>query len=395
MKKAKALPLEGIRIVEIATAWVGPGSVGILSSMGAEVIKIENPAHPDFWRRCQPFAERVPGINRSGAFALLNRGKKDCELDLKSPEGAAQAKEIVKISDMVITNFAPRVMGNFGLGYADLCRVKPDIIMVSASGYGIDGPDRDRVAFGPVLEAYSGISCLIGHPGSPQLCGTSITDHIGAINVVFAALAALHHRRLTGEGQFIDLAETESALTCMGDAVMEYTMTGRIPEPCGNHDEAMFPHNCYRCRGDDKWLAIAIANDDEWRSLCRVMGKPELATDERFADGFRRWQNQKALDKLITAWASQQDDIKIVHQLQKAGVTASPIYSAADQYQDAHLKARRYFVEHEHPEVGKRVLPGVIVRLSETPGKIEGYDPLLGEHNEWVQNVLLGNKGIG
>ena len=393
MKKPKALPLEGIRIVEITTAWVGPGSGGILAGMGAEVIKIENPARPDFWRRCPPFADGKPGNNRSGAFALLNRGKKDCVLDLKSPAGADAVKRLVKISDMVITNFAPRVMGNFGLSYADLRKVKPDIIMVSASGYGVNGPDRDRVAFGPVLEAYSGLSCLIGEPGSPaQLCGTSITDHIGCTNAAFAALAALHHRNRTGEGQFVDLSESETALVCMGDAVMEYTMNHRVPQPHGNHDEVMAPHNCYRCKGEDRWLAIAIASDEEWQSLCRVIAKPGLSTDERFQDGFLRWKNQDELDKIIAAWAKEQDSMAVAPQLQQAGVAAAPVTSSEDLYNDPHLRAREYFVEHEHPEVGKRELPGVIARLSATPGKIGGYDPLLGEHTDWVLNELLGEK---
>ena len=393
MEKARKMPLEGIRVVEIATAWVGPGCCGILASMGAEVIKIENPAMPDFWRRVPPFADGTHGVNRSGAFALLNRGKKDILLDLKTPEGINIAKRLVKISDLVITNFSPRVMGSLGLGYDVLKEVKPDIIMVYATGYGLDGPDRTRVAFGPVLEAYSGLSCLIGYPDSPAyLCGTSITDHIGATNAAFAAVAALHHRDITGEGQMIDLSETETALVCMPEAVMEYTMTGRDPQPHGNRDEIMAPHNCYRCQGDDKWLAIAVGTDEEWHCLCQVMGKPELVDDERFQDGFLRWQNQEELDKIIAEWAIEQGHIDIARRLQEAGVTAAPVYSGEELYKDPHLRAREYFVEHEHPEVGKRELPGVLFKLSETPGKITGHDPLLGEHTDWVLNDLLATE---
>jgi len=392
MAKSPKLPLEGIRILEITTAWVGPGSAGMLASMGAEVIKLENPAMPDFWRRVPPFAEGKQGVNRSGAFALLNRGKKDCLLDLKTIEGVDTAKRLAKISDMVITNFSPRVMNSLGLDYDVLREVKPDIIMVYATGYGLNGPDKTRVAFGPVLEAYSGLSCMIGYPDSPAyLCGTSITDHVGAVTSAFAAMAALHHRDTTGEGQLVDLSETESALACMADAVMEYTMTGRNPRPHGNSDEIMAPHNCYRCRGDDNWIAIAAGSDEEWKNLCQAMGRAELVEDERFQDGFLRWKNQGSLDKIIAEWARDQDHIEAMKKLQEAGVAAGPVYSGEELYRDPQLRAREYFVEHEHPEVGRRELPGVLFKLSKTPGRIGGSDPLLGEHTDWVLKELLAS----
>ena len=351
MEETKGMPLDGIRVVEITTAWVGPGCCGILASMGAEVIKLENPARPDFWRRVSPFAEAKQGVNRSGAFALLNRGKKDCLLDLKTAEGVDIAKRLVKISDLVISNFSPRVMSDLGL------------------------------------------SCLIGYPDSPAyLCGNSITDHIGATNAAFSAIAALHHRNNTGEGQLVDLSETETALCCMADAVMEYTMTGRDPRPHGNRDERMAPHNCYRCRGDDKWIAIVVKTDEEWQSLCQVMGKPELSDDVRFQDGFLRWKNQDELDKIVGEWTIDKDHIELMHTLQKAGVTAAPAYNGEELYKDPQMRARRYFVVHEHPEVGKRELPGVLFKLSVTPGRIRGSDPLLGEHTDWVLHELLASE---
>ena len=393
MKKVKLLPLEGRRVVEFTLHWAGPTCGAMLSAMGAEVIKIENPSLPDASRRYGSFAEEKPGLNRSGYFALLNRGKKDCVLDLKQPENVEAVKRLIRISDIVVENFAPRVLNSLGLGYSALKEVKPDLIMISLSGYGATGPDRDAIALGQVLEAYSGLNSLIGYPDSPPLgCGTIISDQISATMATFAALAALHHRDLTGDGQHIDISEVETLLACMPEAIMEFTMNGRIPLSKGNRDDIMAPHGCYRCRGEDKWIAIAVENDDEWKDLCLVMGKPGLIDDERFQDGFCRLKNQGELDKIIAEWTGGQTHADVMKQLQKVNIASGPVYSGEELYKDPHLRAREFFVEIEHPEVGKRELPGLFAKLSETPGAIRGLDPLLGEHNDWVLNELLAYK---
>lgn len=390
MKKA----LEGIRVIEVATAQVGPSCTRMLAEMGAEVIKIENPAQPDFGRTWVSFAEDKQGLNRCGCFAAFNRGKKDCLLDLKQPEGVETLKRLVKISDMLVENYAPRVMDSLGLGYHALKEVKPDLIMVSASGYGATGPSRDMIAYGSALEAYSGFSSLIGYPGGPpKRCGIAITDHIGAISAAFTALVALHYRDLTGEGQHIDLSEVETMLACMPEAIMEFTMNGRMLLPQGNRDDVMAPHGCYRCQGEDKWVAIAVGNDSEWKDLCRVMGRPELIKDEHFRDGFCRLENQDETDKIITEWTSRQTPIDVMTQLQKVGIAAGPVYTEEELYKDPHLRARGFFVEINHPEVGKRELPGFFAKLSETPGILRDYDPLFGEHTDWVLHELLAPGG--
>ena len=386
-------PLEGIRVIEFTTAWAGPVCGMILSDMGAEVIKIENPALPDVSRRVGPFAEEEKGLNRAGYFATFNRGKKDCLLDLKSSAGLEAAKRLIKISDAVITNFAPRVMGSVGLDYPVLKEIKPDMIMICLSGYGATGPQRDNVAYGEVLEAYSGLASLIGYPGGPpHQCGTTICDHNAATLAAFAVLAALHHRNLTGEGQYIELAESEALLNSLPEAIMEYTMNGSIPQARGNRDEAVAPHNCYRCQGEDEWVAIAIESDEEWKNFCLAMGKPELIADERFQDGFLRWKNQDELDRIISEWTGKQKHVNVMKLLQEAHVAAAPVYTGEELYKDPHLRERKFFVEINHPEVGKRELPGIIAKLSETPGAIRSHDPLFGEHTEWLLNELLGTE---
>jgi len=389
MKKASSLPLAGIRVIDFSRAWAGPVCTMMLADMGAEVIKVENPAQPDGPRYHPPFAEgEEDSLNRSGYFAFFNRGKKDCLLDLKQPEGLEAVKRLIKISDIVIENFAPRVMDSLGLGYSVLKEIKPDLIMISLSGYGATGPDRDSLAYGPTLEAYAGLSTLMGYPGDPpHQCGPQISDHTSATSGALAALVALHHRDLTGEGQHVDISEMETLLACMPEAIMEFTMNERIPQRQGNKDDVMAPHGCYQCQGEDKW--IAIGSDSEWKNLCRVMGRPELITDERFEDGFCRLQNQDELDQIISLWTSQQTAIKVMTKLQKLNIAAGPVYSGEEIYKDPHLRARGFFVEIDHPEVGKRELPGLFAKLSQTPGAIRGPDPLFGEHTDWVLNELL------
>lgn len=395
MEKAKRLPLEGIRVIEITTAWAGPRCVRMMADMGAEVIKIENPARPDNARRDQPFAEGKMGINRSGCFEMFNRGKKDVALNLKSPEGVSAVKRLVKISDVVVINFAPRVMDSLGLGYEVLKEIKPDIIMASMSGYGATGPDRDRVAFGAVLEAYCGMDSLIGYPGDPpKQCGTVISDHISAVTANFTVLAALHHRNRTGEGQHLDISEVETLVACMPEAVMEYTMNKRVPQAYGNRDEVMVPHGTYRCQGEDKWVAIAVGGEEEWQNFCRVMGEPQLAKEAHFSDRYSRWRNQDELDKIISEWTSGQEHVEVMRKLQEAGIAAGPVYTQEELYSDPHIKAREILIECDHPEVGKRALPGVFAKLSETPGQIMSRAPLLGEHTDWLLNELLSSDEV-
>ena len=394
MENSKKLPLEGIRVIDITTAWAGPVVGMMLADMGAEVIKIEGPKRPDVTRLLEPFADGISGINRSGYFAVCNRGKKDCTMDLKTPEAVNVMKRLVKVSDILVENFPPRVMDSLGLGYSVLKEIKPDLIMISESGYGATGPDKECLAYGPVLEAYSGLSSLIGYPDKPPLGSLLPTsDQAAATSSVFAALCALHYRKITGEGQHIDVSEIETLINCIPEAIMEYTMNQRQPLPPGNRDEVMAPHGCYRCQGEDNWIAIAINTDEEWQGLCKVMGKPELTDDERFQDGFLRWKNEDELNEIITEWAKDKNHIAVFKQLQEAGVASGPAYDNEALFNDPQLRAREFFAEIEHPEVGKRELLGVFARLSETPGAVR-RDPLFGEHNDWLLNELLADVDI-
>ena len=394
MDKESPLPLEGIRVIDFTTSWAGPICTMMLADMGAEVIKIENPAQPDAGRLFPPFAEEEQGETRSGFFEFFNRGKKGCLLDLKVPEGVEAIKRLVKISDVVVENFSPRVMDSLGLGYSVLQEIKPDIIMVSLSGYGATGSDRDCLAYGQVIEAYAGLNSLIGYPGGPpQGCGPTITDHTSGTQGAFAALTALHYRDATGEGQHIDISEVESLLPCIPEAIMEYSMNGRVPLPQGNRDDDMAPHGCYRCQGDDEWVAIAISTDSEWKDLCHAIGRTELATDVRFKDVSCRLQHQDEIDEILNEWTSRQTAMDVMKQLQRMAIAAAPVYGGGGIFTDPHLRAREFIAEINHPDVGKREIPGVFAKLSRTPGKVKRHSPLLGEHTDWVLHELLGSDG--
>ena len=395
MKKEISLPLEGIRVIDITQAWAGPLCTMMLAEMGAQVIKIENASSPDIWRRIPPYADGKPGFNRGGLYANYNRGKKSCVLDLKRTEDVNIVKRLVSISDILVENFAPRVMDNLGLGYSVLKEIKPNLIIVSLSGYGASGPDRDAVAFGSVLEAYAGLSLLIGYPNSPpQRCGMYASDHTSGVLAALVSLATLLYRDSTGGGQHIDISEVETLLGCMPEAIMEYTMNGRVIEPQGNQEDLIAPCGCYRCKGEDKWVAICVETDEEWASLCKIMGEAELIDDDRFRDKYSRWKNQHELDKIISEWTSVRIHLDAMKLLQKSGIAAGPVYNSEDIYNDPHFRDRDFLVEHEHPEVGKKELPGVFAKLSESPGVTRSRDPLLGEHNDWVLNELLADVEI-
>jgi len=392
MEASHQLPLQGIRVCDLTRAMAGPVCTRMLAQMGAEVIKIEGPQMPDMGRQWPPFADGdQSSLNRSGFFALMHGNKKDCLLDLKTPEGIDTVKRLVKISDVVIDNFAPRVMPSLGLGYEVLKEIKPDIIMVSESGYGTSGPERERVAFAQVLGGHAGANLPDGYPGGPPVFGGN-SDQIAGSTAAFAVLAALHYRDLTGQGQYIDVAEVETLLAIMSRPIMEYVMTGRVPQARGNRDNVHAPQGCYRCRGEDRWVAISVGTDAEWQSLCQVMGKPELADDERFQDIFRRLQHQDELDEIISAWAIGEDSRSIMTRLQAAGVAATHVNDGKDVHDDPHFKARETFVEVEHPETGRRSVVGLFARLSATPGVVR-RDPLFGEHTSWLLNELLPASG--
>ncbi len=387
------LPLEGIRILDFGQMWAGPHLTQWLAVMGAEVIKVETHLRLDFMRMIGiPPGLARDNFNAGTAFASLNCGKKSITLNMNEPKALELAKNIIKISDAVTENFGGAILERWGLGYEELKKIKPDIIYYAGSGYGRSGPHRSRPSYAEIVEAYDGSTYLNGYPGGePATVGVSPwTDATQAMHGAFAIMAALYYRDRSGEGQYIDAAMIEGSANFLGEMVMGYTMNGALGERMGNRDKVMAPHGCYRCQGNDEWVAIAVGSQAEWQSFVKAIGNPDWAGKEEFRDEISRRKNQNELDKLVEEWTRQHSQYEVMELLQKAGVAAGASLNIKDLVSDPQLKARRFFVETEHPVLGNIILAGLPWKPD---GKQEGnysYPPLLGEHNDYVFGELLG-----
>ena len=388
------LPLEHVRVVDLSHVFAGPTCARILAELGADVIKVEARQRFDVSRLIALTDNDHGGQpwNRASYFAVRNAGKRGITLNLSSDRGIDLLKRLIGQADVLVESFTPRVMKAFGLDYEAVREIKPDIIMLSMSGYGQTGPQADYTAYGTGLECASGIAQLTGYRGGPPIrSGISFTDPIAGIMGAGAVLAALHYRRRSGKGQFIDLSQQEAAIPLIGVALMDYVMNGRVQERQGNRSAVAAPQGCYPCRGDDRWLVISIDGDDEWSSFCRAAGHPEWERDERFADILGRHEHHDALDELIAGWTRQQDAYEAFHLLQRAGVKAAPVLDGKDLLLDPHLKERGHFDVLDFPLIGRRPVHRHLT------AKFDGFEarpgrpaPLLGEHNAEVLQGLLG-----
>ncbi len=384
-------PLTGIRVCDFTWVWAGPFCTLQLAHMGAEVIRIESARRICILRNLPPWAEGQPGINRSGYFNQYNQGKKSITLDLSKPEGVQLAKRLVAISDVAAENFAAGVIDRLGLGYEALREVKPDIIMISMSGYGRTGPEAGYVSYGPAQVPLSGLSSLTGYAGWPPMhVGISYGDPTAGLHAAFALLAALLYRERTGEGQYIDMSQWESTMVVIGEGIMDYTMNGTQPPRMGNRVPHMAPHGVFRCAGEDRWVSIACGSDAEFEALARVIGHPELASDPRFRTLADRKAHEDELESIVEAWTSARDPFEVTRLLQAARVAAFPPLMNRELAEDPHLNQRGFFVEKEHPEVGVRQHVGIPWRMSETPCQVTRAAPVLGQDNDYVYGELLG-----
>jgi crotonobetainyl-CoA:carnitine CoA-transferase CaiB-like acyl-CoA transferase len=388
------LPLAGIRVLDLTTGWAGPYASRLLGDMGAEVIKIESEKNWDPTRSPEPprgSAEK--GYNKSAYFNHLNRNKLGCTLELSHPRGRELFLKLVALSDAVIEDHGTGVVEGLGLSYDVLRQARPDIILVSMSVHGKDGPEAGHVANGTPAEELAGLVSLTGYPdrGSHR-SGISYGDPVAGISAAAALCAALLYRRRRGRGRWVEVARRESMTSLIGEFFVGFSMNGRQPPLLGNRHRSMAPHGCYPCAGPPEagWLAIAVASDAEFAALCRVMGHSELAADPRFADVVSRYHHQHELDELISAWTRGKAPGEAALTLQEAGVAASPVASVADLMDDPHLRARGFFEKTAHPEAGVWEMDGVPWQLSLTPAHVRLNAPCFGEHNEYVFRNLLG-----
>jgi len=313
-----------------------------------------------------------------------------CTLDLTKPEAAEVAKDIVRISDIVVSNFRNGVMERFGLGNDTLRELKPDLILVSSTSMGNTGPYKDFAGYNEEAYACGGLGYLTGYQDEPpSLIVGDYADYLTGTLETFAILSALHHRSRTGKGQTIEISMAEAVGTHIPEAIMDYSMNRRVHERLGNRMPGVAPHNCFRCKGDDEWVAIAVTNDDEWAALCKAIGNPEWTGDERFSDSLNRSENQDELEGLVEEWTRRHTPNEVTEILQKAGVPCGPSVSIKELVEDPHLNERGYFVAPEHPVAGKMTLEGMPWKSSVNQPDFR-YAPLLGQDNYYVFHDLLG-----
>jgi crotonobetainyl-CoA:carnitine CoA-transferase CaiB-like acyl-CoA transferase len=379
--------LEGIRVADFTHAFAGPTGTVMLALMGAEVIKVESSSYSDVSSRDPKYAKAMENV---GIFHCTNINKLSIRLDLKRREAVELAKRLVKISDIVVENFRPGVMDKLGLGYSALKKVKPDIIMVSLSSHGATGPEREFGAYAAQMGPLSGLSSVTGYRDCPPAPIRSTADTLAGVTTILPVLAALNYRRGSGRGQHIDSSAIESLSISMSDIFMDYTMNKRVRGRDGNRHDFMAPHNCYPCKGEDKWISIAIATGEEWKAFCSAIGNPAWIKDEKFKDSLTRWENQEDLDRLIGEWTRNYSSSEVMTILQKAGVAAVPSFTNKEIVEDSHCKERGVFVEVNQPHAGKQIQMRLPWKLSTAPQVPIRPVPLLGEHNGYVFGKLLG-----
>lgn len=383
--------LARIRILDFSWAMAGPYATELLATMGAEVIKVESMRRLDVTRtQPHPVTKQAFEPDQAYFFMDVNLNKLGIRLDLSQPQAVELAKRLVQISDVVVESFRPGVMARTGLSYEVLRKIKPDLVMLSTSAAGSTGPESQYAGYAPLFNAVGGLGDLTGYDGGAPSEMRMTIDSLNAFANSFAVLAALSYRRRTGIGQYIDASSVEGVACVIGDSLMDFTMNGRIQRRAGNSDDVMAPHNCYRCLGDDRWISIAVAIDQEWKSLCQVMGKPELVEDVRFNNALLRWKNQDELDIIIEQWTRNYTPYDLMNRLQSVGVAAVPSFDGQDMFTDPHLDERQAFQIVDHPGTGSFVMLSPPWQLSATPARITRHAPLLGEHNNYVFGELLG-----
>jgi crotonobetainyl-CoA:carnitine CoA-transferase CaiB-like acyl-CoA transferase len=386
--------LAGVRVLELTAAMAGPWIGRCMAACGAEVIRVESRKHPDVVRLYVPPRSPEVGVQPRASpwFTDWNAGKRFVALDLSRPRAVELFLRLAARADVVVSNYAAGVMARLGLGYESLRRVNERIIVFATSGYGDDGPCSSYVTWGPNVEALSGLGTLSGFPGREcTITQYAYPDVLTALHGLFAVMCALDHRRRTGRGQYIDLAQFDTTVAAVGDVMMERLANGTEPPRLGNRSRRFAPHGCYRCRGTDRWCAIAVRDDAEWARFCDAAGEPAWKDDPRFADAAGRLAHADELDGLIERWTGARDDYAVMALLQDAGIAAGVVQNVEDlARRDRQLAARGFFERVEHLQKGTVVATGVPLGLTTTPVRTGRSGAAVGEDNEHVFGTLLG-----
>jgi crotonobetainyl-CoA:carnitine CoA-transferase CaiB-like acyl-CoA transferase len=384
-------PLTGIRVLDFTNTVLGPTTTRYLADHGATVVKVESMVHPETTRIATPFAGEQPHLDRSGYFAVHNAGKMSLTLNMKHDRAMPVVDRLVNWADILIESFAPGVMARWNLSYEEVKKKNPRIIMASTCLQGQTGPYSPHRGYGQMASAMAGWFELTGWPeGEPVGPYSAYSDFVDWNFLLVSLLAALDHRRRTGEGQYIDQSQMESSLWFMIPALLDFEANGRIARRMGNRDPDAAPHGVYQCLGEERWCAIAVTCEDEWRAFCRVLDKPEWLSDDRFKTLDRRKANEDELDRLVETWTRTQDAADIMHALQSAGIPAGIVQDPQDLFDDPQLRHREHFVRLTHAEMGSYHIATSAFKLDKCKNAPLSAAPLMGEHTEVVLSDFLG-----
>jgi len=382
---------KGIKVADFSWVSVGPRTTEYLAEYGATVVRIESTTRPDVLRTGAPYRNNKPGINSSGFYARYNANKYGVTLNLNHPKGLEVAKAFVKWADIVVESFTPGVMNRWGLSYQDLIKIKPDIIMMSTSLQGQDGPYAGSPGFGIHLTSLAGFTHLVGWPDRPPVpIFGAYTDAIAPRLQIVALVGALIYRRKTGKGQYVNVSQLECALHLLAPVVLDYEVNQRVWNRMSNRCPNAAPHGAFRCQGEDRWCTIAVSTDQEWEAFAKVLRNPDWTRSPKFATFLGRKKNEDELEKLVEEWTINFTAEEVMRRMQEAGVPAGVVATALDVYEDPQLEHRQHFTTLNHAEMGAYPHERSAAILSDSPGKLTMPAPCLGEHNHFVYTKLLG-----
>ena len=395
------LPLEGIRVLDSTYVFALPYTGGLLTDLGAEVIKLEGPGRPDITRSGGYFGAFPDGElgedwwNRPSTYNLIHRGKRSLVLDMTDERGRDLFRQLVSVSDVVMENFTPRVMRRWELDYPNLRKIKPDIVMVSNTGYGHgEGPYSSYPAQATTQEATHGHCWITGYNGGPPAkAGASFVDFLCTWAALFAIGAALRYRNRTGQGQWVDIGMYQVGALFTSEYIMDAIANGHQGGRIGNRHPYRAPQGCYPALGEDQWIVLSVGSDEQWQALCRLMGREELALDSNFADVLSRQRNHDRIDEIIGAWSVALDKYQIMHRLQAEGIPAGPVLTGKDIHFDPQYKSRGFLERVTYPaerKIGTRPFIGRPYKFSRSPLHIRGPAPTFGQDNESILRNLLG-----
>ena len=390
---AKKRIFEGLKIADFTWLGVGPIAMKFMANMGATVIHIESSTRPDICRVSPPYKDWKPGINRSAFFAVFNDSKYGITLNLRMPQAQEVAKRIIKEwADVVADAHLPGIMERFGLDKETLRKDKPELIHIATALQGKTGPYSTMPGHGMVGVSLGGITQITGWPDrEPTVPFGALTDFLTFPHMVTALIAALLHRRKTGEGQYIELSQLECSAQFLAPPIMDYTINGRILGRMGNRSAYAVPHGVYRCKGEGEyWCAIAVSTDEEWRNFCDVIGNPEWTKDPKFATFMGRKEKEDELNAFVEEWTMNYTPQEVMRQMQEAGVPAGVVASGEDLVADPQLNHRGTHIILEHPEIGPHIYQPPPYRFSKTTAELTMPAPCLGQHNEYVLKEILG-----